>query len=34
MSQRIFLIIDVQKGFINDATQHIAPRVEELQAEY
>ena len=28
------LIVDVQIGFVNDATRHIVPKVEELQKRY
>ena len=28
------MIVDVQKGFINGETEHVVPRVEQLQAEY
>ena len=28
------LIVDVQVGFVNDATRHILPRVEALQKQY
>ena len=28
------LIVDVQRGFINDSTRHVIPLVEELQARY
>ena len=28
------LIVDVQVGFVNDATRHIIPRVEALQEQY
>ena len=28
------LIVDVQVGFVNDATRHIVPKVEELQRKY
>jgi nicotinamidase-related amidase len=31
---KLLLIIDVQKGFINDATGHIPDRVEALAADY
>ena len=34
MSRRALLIVDVQNGFINDATQHIVSKVEKLQNEY
>jgi nicotinamidase-related amidase len=30
----VLLIIDVQKGFINDWTQHVPPRIETLQAQF
>ncbi len=33
-TQPALLIIDVQKGFINDATKHIPARVEGLQKKY
>ena len=28
------LIVDVQVGFVNDATRHVVPRVEALQKQY
>ena len=31
---KALLIVDVQVGFVNDATRHILPRVEELQKQY
>ncbi len=33
-SNRALLIIDVQVGFVNDATRHILPKVEALQKQY
>ena len=33
-SRTALLIIDVQVGFVNDATRHIVPKVEELQKNY
>ena len=33
-SRSALLIIDVQVGFINDATRHILPKVEALQKQY
>ncbi len=34
MSKRCLLIIDVQKGFVTDATRHIPDKVAALQREY
>ena len=34
MPNAALLIIDVQVGFVNDATRHIVPRVEEIQKQY
>ncbi len=34
MAPRFLLIIDVQKGFINEWTRHIPARVESLQSEF
>lgn len=34
MTRAALLIVDVQRGFINDATVHIPARVEALQANY
>ena len=34
ISNSVLLIVDVQKGFINDHTRHIPAAVEELQAGY
>lgn len=34
MPNAALLIIDVQVGFVNDATRHIVPRVEEIQKRY
>ena len=33
-SNKALLIVDVQVGFINDATRHILPKVEALQKRY
>ena len=33
-SRSALLIIDVQVGFVNDATRHILPKVEALQKQY
>ena len=33
-SNKALLIIDVQVGFVNDATRHILPKVEALQKQY
>ena len=33
-SNKALLIVDVQVGFVNDATRHIVPKVEELQKKY
>ena len=33
-SNQALLIIDVQVGFVNDATRHILPRVEAIQKQY
>ena len=33
-SNKALLIIDVQVGFVNDATRHILPKVEEIQKRY
>ena len=33
-SRSALLIIDVQVGFVNDATRHILPKVEALQEQY
>ena len=33
-SNKALLIVDVQVGFVNDATRHILPKVEELQRKY
>ncbi len=33
-SHKALLIVDVQVGFINDATRHILPKVEALQKQY
>lgn len=33
-SNKALLIIDVQVGFVNDATRHILPKVEALQKRY
>ncbi len=33
-SHRALLIVDVQVGFINEATRHILPKVEALQKRY
>lgn len=32
--KRALLIVDVQKGFVNDKTKHIPPLVEKLQYSY
>lgn len=34
MPNTALLIIDVQVGFVNDATRHIVPRIEALQKQY
>ena len=34
MPNRALLIVDVQVGFVNDATRHIVPKVEALQKRY
>ena len=33
-SNKALLIVDVQNGFVNDATRHIVPKVEALQKQY
>lgn len=33
-SNKALLIVDVQVGFINDATQHILPKLDALQKQY
>ena len=33
-SRSALLIVDVQVGFVNDATRHIVPKVEALQKRY
>ena len=33
-SNKALLIVDVQVGFVNDATRHILPKVEELQKQH
>ena len=33
-SRSALLIVDVQVGFVNDATRHIVPKVEALQKQY
>ena len=34
MPNRALLIVDVQVGFVNDATRHVVPKVEALQKRY
>lgn len=34
MARQALLIVDVQRGFINDATRHVVPIVERLQQDY
>ncbi len=34
MAQGCLLIVDVQKGFINSATEHIPARIQALQSDY
>ena len=33
-SSKALLIIEVQNGFVNDATRHIVPKIEALQNQY